>query len=51
MCRCGPVEGYANRDSLAYEAIYGLDGIQNLVRAPCAETDSAADGTPFFNWD
>lgn len=28
----GRFEGYANRDSLAYEAIYGLDGIQNLVR-------------------
>lgn len=28
----GRFEGYANRDSLAYENIYGLDGIENLVR-------------------
>ena len=28
----GRFEGYANRDSLAYEKIYGLDGIENLVR-------------------
>lgn len=28
----GRFEGYANRDSLAYEEIYGLDGIETLVR-------------------
>lgn len=28
----GRFEGYANRDSLAYEEIYGLQGIQTLVR-------------------
>lgn len=28
----GRFEGYANRDSLAYEQIYGLDGISTLVR-------------------
>ncbi len=28
----GRFEGYANRDSLAYEQIYGLEGIQSLVR-------------------
>jgi len=28
----GRFEGYANRDSLAYEGIYGLEGIETLVR-------------------
>jgi saccharopine dehydrogenase-like NADP-dependent oxidoreductase len=28
----GRFEGYANRDSLAYEQIYGLQGIETLVR-------------------
>ena len=28
----GRFEGYANRDSLAYEKIYGLEGIETLVR-------------------
>ena len=28
----GRFEGYANRDSLAYEKIYGLEGIESLVR-------------------
>ena len=28
----GRFEGYANRDSLAYEKIYGLEGISTLVR-------------------
>ena len=28
----GRFEGYANRDSLAYEEIYGLQGIETLVR-------------------
>jgi saccharopine dehydrogenase-like NADP-dependent oxidoreductase len=28
----GRFEGYANRDSLAYEQIYGLEGIDTLVR-------------------
>lgn len=28
----GRFEGYANRDSIAYERIYGLDGIGTLVR-------------------
>jgi len=28
----GRFEGYANRDSLAYERIYGLEGIDTLVR-------------------
>ena len=28
----GRFEGYANRDSLAYEEIYGLEGIETLVR-------------------
>ena len=28
----GRFEGYANRDSLAYEEIYGLEGIDSLVR-------------------
>jgi saccharopine dehydrogenase-like NADP-dependent oxidoreductase len=29
----GRFEAYANRDSLAYESLYGLDGIDTLIRA------------------
>lgn len=28
----GPFDGYANRDSVSYESIYGLNGIPNLIR-------------------
>lgn len=46
----GKFEGYANRDSLKYRSVYGLDDALTLYRGTIRRVGFQKHGTCLFNW-
>ena len=48
---CGAFDGYANRDSLKYRKVYGLEDIPTLIRGTLRRQGaSVPPGTCSYNW-